>query len=125
MRGWLLPPGQDVTSSPPERACAPAEPRSQLRNRFALQGYHAAAAALLALSGAWWALPIVPVLRHGKIPIAGLSFVLSVATKCLAMPGATMAVSYRAGWLLTAAVAGLLLGLPPASSPPPASTCAS
>lgn len=50
-------------------------------------------------------------LRHWKTPTVGLSFVLSVATECLAVLAATLAVSYRAGWLLTAAVAGLLLGL--------------
>jgi tellurite resistance protein TehA-like permease len=82
-----------------------------LGTRFALQDYHAAAAALLALSGVWWALLIVPVLRHWKTPTAGLSFVLSVATEGLAVLAATLAVSYRAGWLLTAAVAALVLGL--------------
>jgi hypothetical protein len=82
-----------------------------LGTRLALQDYHAAAAALLALSGVWWAVLIVPVLRHWKTPTAGLSFVLSVATEGLAVLAATLAVSYRAGWLLTAAVAGLLVGL--------------
>lgn len=82
-----------------------------LGTRFALQDYHAAAAVLLAVSGVWWALLIVPVLRHWKTPTVGLSFVLSVAAEGLAVLAATLAVSYRAGWLLTAAVAALLVGL--------------
>jgi tellurite resistance protein TehA-like permease len=82
-----------------------------LGTRFALQDYHAAAVALLAVSGVGWALLIVPVLRHWKTPTAGLSFVLSVATEGFAVLAATLAVSYRAGWLLTAAAAGLLAGL--------------
>ncbi len=82
-----------------------------LGTRFASQGYYAAAAALLALSGVWWVLLVVPVLRHWKTPTIGISFVLSVATEGLAVLGATLAVSYRAGWLLTAAVPPLFLGL--------------
>lgn len=82
-----------------------------LGTRLALQDYHLAAAVLLALSGVWWALVVVPVLRHWKTPTVGLSFVLSVATEGLAVLAATLAVSYRAGWLLAVAIAGLLLGL--------------
>jgi tellurite resistance protein TehA-like permease len=40
-----------------------------------------------------------------------LSFVLSVATEGLAVLAAALAVSYRAGWLLAVAIAGLVLGL--------------
>ncbi len=54
---------------------------------------------------------VVPVLRHWKTPTAGTSFLLSVATEGLAVLGATLAVSYRAGWLVSAAVAALVLGL--------------
>ena len=82
-----------------------------LGTRLALQDYHAAAAALLAVSGVVWALLVVPVLRHWKTPTAGVSFVLVVATEGLAVLGATLAVSYRAGWLVSAAVAALVLGL--------------
>jgi tellurite resistance protein TehA-like permease len=76
-----------------------------------MQGYHVAAAALLALAGVGWARLLIPVLRHWKTPTVGVSFVLSVATEGLAVLGATLAVSYRAGWLVGAAVLALLLGL--------------
>jgi Voltage-dependent anion channel len=82
-----------------------------LGTRLAMQGYHLAAAALLAVSGAGWALLLIPVLRHWKTPTAGVSFVLSAATEGLAVLGATLAASYRAGWLLGAAVPALFLGL--------------
>jgi tellurite resistance protein TehA-like permease len=49
-----------------------------LGTRLALQGNHAVAAALLAVSGVCWALLVVPVLRHWKTPTAGVSFVLAV-----------------------------------------------
>ncbi len=82
-----------------------------LGTRLALQDYHAAAAALLAVSGVVWALLVVPVLRHWKTPTVGVSFVLVVATEGLAVLGATLAVSYHAGWLVSVAVAALVLGL--------------
>ena len=82
-----------------------------LGTRLAMQGYHVAAVALLAVSGLGWALLLIPVLRHWKTPTAGLSFVLCVATEGLAVLGATLAVSYRAGWLAGAAVPVLFLGL--------------
>ena len=82
-----------------------------LGTRLALQDYQAVAGALLAVSGVCWALLVVPVLRHWKRPTTGASFVLVVATEGLAVLGATLAVSYRAGWLLSVAVAALVLGL--------------
>ena len=82
-----------------------------LGTRFALQGYYVAAGALLALSGVWWVLLVMPVLRHWRTPTIGMSFLLSVATEGLAVLGATLAISYRAGWLLIAAVPPLFLGL--------------
>ena len=82
-----------------------------LGTRLALQDCHGAAAALLAVSGVVWALLVVPVLRHWKTPTVGVSFVLVVATEGLAVLGATLAVSYHAGWLVSAAVAALVLGL--------------
>lgn len=39
---------------------------AMLGTRFALQDYHAVAAALLALSGVWWALLIVPCYGTGR-----------------------------------------------------------
>ena len=63
------------------------------------------------MSGLCWAVLVVPVLRHWKTPTAGVSFLLVVATEGLAVLGADLAVSYRAGWLVSAAVAALVLGL--------------
>ena len=82
-----------------------------LGTRLAIEDYHAAAAVLLAVSAVCWALLVVPVLRHWKTPTAGISFVLTAATEALAVLGATLAVSYRAGWLISAATAALVLGL--------------
>jgi tellurite resistance protein TehA-like permease len=82
-----------------------------LGTRLAMQDYHVAAAALLAVSGLGWALLLMPVLRHWKTPTLGISFVLCVATEGLAVLGATLAVTYRAGWLVSAAVPVLVLGL--------------
>ncbi len=97
-------------------ACSPAAltgvaGTAVLGTGLAGQDYHAAAAALLAVSGVGWALLLMPVLRHWKTPTVGISFVLSVATEGLAVLGPTLAVSYRAGWLLSTAVAALVLGL--------------
>ena len=82
-----------------------------LGTRLILQDYPAAAAALLAVSGVCWALLVVPVLRCWKTPTVGVSFVLVVATEGLAVLGANLAVSYRAGWLVSVALAALLVGL--------------
>ena len=82
-----------------------------LGTRLAIADYHAAAAALLAVAGVCWALLVVPVLRHWKTPTAGISFVLTAATEALAALAAILAVSYRAGWLVTAATATMALGL--------------
>ena len=82
-----------------------------LGTRLTMQDYHVAAVALLAVSGLGWALLLMPVLRHWKTPPAGISFVLCVATEGLAVLGATLAVTYRAGWLVSAAVPALVLGL--------------
>ena len=82
-----------------------------LGTRLAMQDYHVAAAALLAVSGLGWALLLMPVLRHRETPTAGISFVLCVATEGLAVLGATLAITYRARWLVSAAVPALVLGL--------------
>ena len=82
-----------------------------LGTRLAMQDYHAAAVALLAVSALGWALLLMPVLRHWKTPTLGMSFVLCVATEGLAVLGATLAITYRAGWLVSAAVPALVLGL--------------
>ena len=82
-----------------------------LGTRFATQDYHVAAVALLAVSCVGWALLLMPVLRHWKTPTLGISFVLCVATEGLAVLGATLAITYRAGWLVSTAVPVLVLGL--------------
>jgi tellurite resistance protein TehA-like permease len=82
-----------------------------LGTRLTMQDYHVAAVALLAVSGLGWVLLLMPVLQHWKTPTAGISFVLCVATEGLAVLGATLAITYRAGWLVSAAVPALVLGL--------------
>ena len=82
-----------------------------LGTRLAAEDYHAAAAALLAVSAVCWAVLVVPVLRHWQTPTAGISFVLTAATESLAVLGAALAVSYSSAWLLSAAAVALVLGL--------------
>jgi hypothetical protein len=78
---------------------------------LATYDYRMAAAVLLVMAGSGWALLVVPVLRHWTTPTVGISFVLGVATDGVALLSATLAVAFRAGWLLNAAVLLLLLGL--------------
>jgi tellurite resistance protein TehA-like permease len=82
-----------------------------LGTRFAMQDFSVAAAVLLAVAGAGWALLLAPVLLHWQTPTTGISFVAGVATDGVALLSATLAVTFRAGWLLSAAVVLLLLGL--------------
>jgi len=82
-----------------------------LDTAFAAHGYYPVAAVLLGLAGVSWALLLTPVLRHWEIPVAGVSFLLTVATQGLAVLGATLAARNGAAWLLITAVAALILGL--------------
>ena len=82
-----------------------------LGTRLALQDYRVAAAALLVLAAVGWALLLIPILRQWKTPTTGISFVVGVATDGLALLSATLAIVFRAGWLVSAAVVLLLLGL--------------
>ena len=82
-----------------------------LGTRLAMQDYRLAAAALLAVAGTGWAVLVVPVLRSWRTPTTGVSFLVGVATDGLALLGATLAVSYRAGWLVGTAVFFLLLAM--------------
>jgi hypothetical protein len=50
-------------------------------------------------------------LRRWKTPTVGISFVVGVATDGLALLSATLAGTFRAGWLVTPAALLLLLGL--------------
>jgi tellurite resistance protein TehA-like permease len=74
-------------------------------------GWPVAGAVLLALAVAGWVALLGPVLSHWQTPTTGTSFVAGVATDGLAVLGATLAISYRAGWLAGAASVFLLLGL--------------
>ena len=82
-----------------------------LGTAFAVHGYYPVAAVLLGLAVVSWALLLTPVLSHWKTPVAGVSFLLTVATQGLAVLGATLAARNGAAWLLIAAVAALILGL--------------
>jgi tellurite resistance protein TehA-like permease len=82
-----------------------------LGTAFAGHGYYPLAAALLGLGAVSWASLLTPVLSHWKTPVAGESFLLTVATQGLAVLGATLAARNGAAWLLIVAVAGLILGL--------------
>jgi tellurite resistance protein TehA-like permease len=82
-----------------------------LGTAFAAHGYYPVAVALLGLAGLSWALLLTPVLSHWETPVAGVSFLLTVATQGLAVLGATLAARAGAAWLLIAAVAALILGL--------------
>ncbi len=82
-----------------------------LGTAFAAHGWYPVAAALLGLACVSWALLIAPVLSHWETPVAGVSFLPTVATQGLAVLGATLAARNGAAWLLIAAVAALLLGL--------------
>ncbi len=84
---------------------------AMLGTRLAGQGYHVAAAALLVVAALGWGLLVLPVLRHWKTPTAGISFVVCVATEGLAVLSTALAIIYRAGWLVSAAVPALVLGL--------------
>ncbi|MBE8516187.1 tellurite resistance/C4-dicarboxylate transporter family protein [Amycolatopsis sp. H6(2020)] len=79
--------------------------------RLALQDHRVSAVALLAVAAIGWALLLPPILRHWKTPTVGISFVVGVATDGLALLSATLAVTFRAGWLVTPAALLLLLGL--------------
>jgi hypothetical protein len=54
---------------------------------------------------------LIPILRQWKTPTTGISFVVGVATDGLALLSATLAIAFRAGWLVSVAVVFLLLGL--------------
>ncbi|HEY2522774.1 MAG TPA: tellurite resistance/C4-dicarboxylate transporter family protein [Streptosporangiaceae bacterium] len=82
-----------------------------LGTRLAMDGYHVAAAALLALAAAGWVVLLGPVLRHWKTPTAGTSFIAGVATDGLAVLSASLAVPYRARWLVIAAIVFQLVSL--------------
>ncbi|HET7018443.1 MAG TPA: hypothetical protein VFI65_31275 [Streptosporangiaceae bacterium] len=68
-------------------------------------------AAFLALAALGLAVLLWPVILHWTTPTAGTSFLVSVAIQGVAALSATLAVSYRADWLLYSALALFLVGL--------------
>jgi hypothetical protein len=82
-----------------------------LGTAFAAHGSYPVAAVLLGLAAASWALLLTPVLRHWDTPVAGVSFLLTVATQGLAVLGTTLAARDGTVWLLIAAIAAAVLGL--------------
>ncbi len=82
-----------------------------LGTRFAVGGTRAIAAVLLVLAATGLAALAWPVLSHWVTPTAGTSFLLSVATQGVAVLAATLAATYRLGWLLALAMLTCLAGL--------------
>ena len=68
-------------------------------------------AVFLLLAALGLAVLLGPVISHWATPTAGTSFLLSVATQGVAALSATLAVRYRADWLLYSAMALCLAGL--------------
>jgi tellurite resistance protein TehA-like permease len=82
-----------------------------LGTRLAIGDHDVIAAALLVTAAIGWGLLLPPVLRHWRTPTTGIYFVVGVATDSTALLSASLAVAFRAGWLLWAAGLLLLLGL--------------
>jgi hypothetical protein len=82
-----------------------------LGTRLALGGHRTVATVLLAVIAIEWASLTVPVLRRWVTPTVGISFLVSVAADSVALLSATLAVPWRARWLVVAALALVLLGL--------------
>jgi tellurite resistance protein TehA-like permease len=82
-----------------------------LGTRLAIGDHPVVAAALLAVAAVGWVLLLPPILRHWRTPTTGIFFVVGVATDSMALLSATLAVAFRAGWLLWAAALLLLVGL--------------
>jgi tellurite resistance protein TehA-like permease len=80
-------------------------------SRFVAGGARVVAAALLVLAVAGLAGLLWPVLKHWGTPTTGTSFLLSVAAQGIAVLAATLAASYRLGWLLVAGGLACLAGL--------------
>jgi tellurite resistance protein TehA-like permease len=82
-----------------------------LGTRFAAGGIRVVAAVLLVLAATGLAALAWPVLSHWVTPTTGTSFLPSVATQGVAVLAATLAASYRLGWLLALAILTCLTGL--------------
>lgn len=79
--------------------------------RFAAGGARVLAAVLLVLAAVALAVLAWPVLSHWVTPTVGTSFLVSVATQGVAGLAATLAASYRLGWLFILALVICLAGL--------------
>jgi tellurite resistance protein TehA-like permease len=79
--------------------------------RLAALGWHAAAAALLALAALLWPGLLVAVVRHWHRRMPGAAFLGCVATQGLAVLAATLAAAGHHDWLAHAALALFCLGV--------------
>jgi tellurite resistance protein TehA-like permease len=107
----LYEPGRFAREARSPAALTGAAGTAVLGTAFAGHGYYPVAAVMLGLAGVSWALLLTPVLSHWQTPVAGVSFLLTVATQGLAVLGATLAARSGAAWLVITAVAALILGL--------------
>ena len=82
-----------------------------LGTRLTMLGWSWAGMALLVIAAAFWLVLLAPVLTHWVTPTVGVSFVLTVSTESLAVLSAALAAREHT-WLLDAALASFLLGLP-------------
>ncbi|WP_127503929.1 hypothetical protein [Actinoplanes solisilvae] len=82
-----------------------------LGSRLALGGYRIVAAVLLAVAAVECAVLIGPVLRRWVTPTVGISFVAGVAADSVALLSGTLAMPYRARWLVFVALALVLVAL--------------
>ncbi|MFD0361466.1 tellurite resistance/C4-dicarboxylate transporter family protein [Nocardia sp. GCM10030253] len=82
-----------------------------LGTRFSLLGWHAAAAAMLALAATLWPVLMFAVLHHWKRRMAGAAFLACVATQGLAMLAGTLALADKGDWLAPVALGLFCLGL--------------
>jgi tellurite resistance protein TehA-like permease len=107
---WAAAPACAVreASSPPALGSVAAT--TVLGARFAV-GLDWVGAAFLVPAALGLAVLLWPVVKNWTTPAAGTSFLVSVAIQGVAALSATLAVSYRADWLLYAAMALFLVGL--------------
>lgn len=97
-------------------ACSPAAMTgvagtAVLGARLVTLGWDWAGQGLLVIAFIFWVGLLAPVLLHWKRPTVGTSFVMTVATQSLAVLAALLATREHAGWLVDAALVGLVLGL--------------
>jgi Voltage-dependent anion channel len=107
---WASAPACAVREARSPSALGSAAATAVLGARFAV-GSAWVGAVFLLLAAVVLAALLGPVILHWTTPAAGTSFLVSVAIQGLAALAATLAVSYRADWLLYVAVGLCLAGL--------------